>query len=172
MTGSKTSMARGCKKMEADLVLFHYGKYGETERPRIESHLSRCAACRIFLEEIAALPGPAQRVNLPPSFWADYSMELKRKLNAVDKSRSPARALWFLPAWPVPALGAAMVAILALSFVLARGLWRSEPSVSEEARILEVAPLVQDMEFFRAMPYLEAMEQDENSSRERSTRLV
>ena len=118
---ARESVPKGCKKMEADLVLFHYGKCDEAERQRVSGHLVKCANCRAFLEDLQTLPGRGEAVDPPPSFWAGYSMEVKRKLNALDDQRFSARLLSFLPAWPVPALSVAMLVILGLSFVLARG---------------------------------------------------
>ncbi len=172
MIRTKESSPTGCKRMDTDLVLYTYGKCTEAERYRIQTHLQGCAACRIFLEDLQALSSHVERDDLPPTFWKNYSLELRRKLSALEEKGSRRRVFSFLPAWPVPVLGVAMAFILVLSLVFTRGMWRSEDLPPEEKVLLEMAPLVQEFEFFHAMHYLEAMDLDESSLGGRSTRSV
>lgn len=172
MISSKESLPRGCKKMETDLVLYTYGKCTEADRYRIQAHLQDCVACRIFLEDLQAHSSHVEKDDLPSSFWGNYSLELQRKLNALEEKGSRRGVFSFLPAWQVPALGVAMVLILAFSLVSTKDMWRSEDLPPEEKILLEVAPLVQDFEFFQAMHYLEAMDLDESSLGGSRTRSV
>lgn len=168
----KESHPRGCEKIEADLVLYCYGKCAEAERRRIDAHLQGCASCRIFLEDLRALARQGERDQPPPAFWDGFTVEVKRRIRDLEAETSRPRTFSWLPGWSVPALGVAMVLILALSVVFTRGMWRSEGPEPEERVILEVAPLVQDFEFFQAMHYLEAMDLDESSLGRRPTRSV
>ena len=168
----KESHPRDCEKVEADLVLYSYGKCSEAERRRIDAHLQDCASCRIFLEDLMALSRQGKRDQPPPDFWDGFTVEMKRRIRNLEAEASRPRNFSWLPGWSVSALGVAMVLILVLSLFFTRGMWRSEGPGPEERVILEVAPLVQDFEFFQAMHYLEAMDLDESSLGRRPTRSV
>lgn len=152
----KSSRPTGCNNIEPDVVLYAYGKCLGVEIDRIESHLRGCSSCRSFLEELHSRA--VERDELPQSFWDNYSIEMRRKLGTIKQKSSWRRVFFSLPPWPVPALGTALVLILGLTLTFTRGVWRSEDLPPEEKVLLEVLPVVQNLEFFETMHYLESMD--------------
>jgi hypothetical protein len=55
-------------------------------------------------------------------------------------------------------LAAALVLILGVTLTLTKGKWRSEDFPAEEEALLEVLPLTENLEFFRTMEVLDAMD--------------
>lgn len=143
--------------MEKDLVLYYYGECEETRRKELERHLESCAPCRDFLDDLRKiLPATARRDEPPESFWEDYSREMRRKLWSAE----PKVPWWqriFLRPWPLPAVAMALVLALAVTLTFTRRLWWPELPPRETA-VLEVMPMVENLEFFTVMDMLEAME--------------
>lgn len=155
-----------CDEFETDLVLYAYGKIGDVERASIEAHLDACASCRArqdrLLEELATAPLDFP----PPQFWDDYSRELRQKLAAIDEGRR--NGLRWLPPLSfggITAMAAGFVVVIALGMSLQHTLFSSRDDLQEEAAVqedamMEVLPIVQNLEFFESMHYLELMDQD------------
>jgi hypothetical protein len=84
---------------------------------------------------------------------------MHRKLEAVEQ-----RVLWWQDffslarPWPVPALATASVLILALTLTFTKGLWRSQDSPPEGEALLEILPMAENLEFFKTMELLDAMD--------------
>lgn len=164
MMGRKKLPQGGCKKFEADLVLYYYGECPDAERQRLEAHLEGCNDCATFLAGLKrVLPLTVESDDPPPSFWERYAREMEKKLSAAEqKSSGWRRYVLFLQPWPVPVLATALVLILAVTLTFTRGKWRSEELPDEEA-LLEVLPLAENLEFFRALEVLDAMDVLEES---------
>jgi len=153
-------LQRSCKEFEEDLVLYHYGECGPVERGRIEKHLEDCGGCNRFLADLSRLLPMTVKSDEPPEpFWQSYSRELRTKLAAVEQKN-----LWqntlislFRP-WPVPALATALVLILALTLTLNKKVWRAPDLSSEEEAMMEILPLAENLEFFRAMELLDSLD--------------
>lgn len=149
-----------CRDFEQGLVLYYYGECEGTERSKVEKHLEVCASCLGFLEELAkVLPLTVERDHPSQAFWEDYSREIKRKL-AQTEQKSPwwtAVSSLFRP-WPVPALATALVLILALTLTLARRAWRPQELAPEEVAFLEILPMAENLEFFKTMDLLDALD--------------
>ena len=150
----------GCKKFEADLVLYYYHECRDPERQRLEAHLSGCNGCAAFLAGLkSVLPLTVESDDPPASFWERYSREIQAKLSAADqKSSWWGRFVLFLQPWPVPVLATALVLILAVALTFTKGKWRSEEFLAEEEALLEILPLAENLEFFRTMEVLDTMD--------------
>lgn len=155
-----------CDEFETDLVLYAYGKIGDLERASIEAHLDACAACRArqdrLLEELASAPLDFP----PPQFWDDYSRELREKFAAIDDRRQN-RSRWLPPLsfGGITAMAAGFVLVIALGISLQHTLFSGRDDVPEgvtvqEDAMMEVLPIVQNLEFFESMHYLEMMDQE------------
>jgi len=156
----KPLMSKTCDEFETDLVLYAYGKIPTQERAGIEAHLDACAACRVrqdgLLEELATAP-----LDFPPQqFWDDYSREMRQKLGAVDTERAH-KLKWLAPlSWGgITAMAATVVLVIALGMTLKDTLF-SSPDETQEDAMMEVLPIVQNLEFFESMHYLEMMDQE------------
>lgn len=160
MTHHENSPRGACKDFEQDLVLYYYGECGGTERSRVETHLKDCAPCRHFLEDLHTLLPLTVKPDYPPQpFWESYSREVQRKLRAAEEKASWWRGLFsFFRPWPVPALATALVLVLALTLTFTKDMWRSQEPPPEELALLEVLPVAEDLEFFKAMEFLDAMD--------------
>jgi hypothetical protein len=84
---------------------------------------------------------------------------MHEKLAAVE----PRSSWWkpYIPALPpitIPALATALVLILATTLTFTRGPRGTENLPPEEKVLLEVLPIVQNLEFFESMQYLEAID--------------
>jgi len=159
----KLSKPKTCNEFETDLVLYAYGKVDSEERSGIEAHLDACAHCRArqdgLLEELAVAP-----LDFPPQqFWDDYSREMRQKLEKVDQDREH-ELNWLnwrapLSAGGITAIAATLVLVIALGMSLKDSLF-SSPEENQDAAMMEVLPIVQNLEFFESMHYLEMMDQE------------
>lgn len=149
-----------CGEFETDLVLYAYGKIADRERAGIEAHLDTCPACRArqdqLLEELATAPLDFP----PPQFWDDYSRGMRQKLEAVDEQRHR-KLRWLSPLsyGGITALAAGLVLVIALGLTLKDTLFSSADETQEDA-MMQVLPIVQNLEFFESMHYLEMMNQE------------
>lgn len=153
-------LQRSCKGFEEDLVLYYYGECGAAERSRIEKHLEDCGTCKQFLADFSRLLPLTIKPDEPPQpFWESYSKEMRTKLASVEQ-RSPwwgALVSLFRP-WPVLALATALVLILALTFTFGRRMWRSQDLPPEEEGMMEILPMAENLEFFKAMELLDSLD--------------
>lgn len=153
-------LQRSCKEFEEDLVLYHYGECGPAEQGRIEKHLEDCGGCNRFLADLSRLLPLTVKPDEPPEpFWASYSGEMRAKLTAAEQRGAWREALVsLLPPWRVPALAAALVLILALTLTLSKRAWRAPDLSSEEEAMMEILPMAENLEFFRAMELLDSLD--------------
>lgn len=149
---------KACKDYEQDLVLYYYGECDE--RARIEAHLENCASCSRFLDELRELLPLTVKTDDPPQpFWDHYSREVRQKL----VTEGGKNAWWegivsFLRPWRVPVFATALVFILAVTLTLTRGTWRSRDIPPKEEAVLEVLPMAENLEFFKAMDFLDSLD--------------
>src|SRR6266540_2429499 len=102
-----------CKTLEEDLVLLHYGDLAGTERDALQSHLNGCTGCATYLRELGNLLPLTVKADEPaPTFWDDYSRELRHKLDATAEKKRwwQSLAVIFQPGLLSAAAGAAAVA--------------------------------------------------------------
>jgi putative zinc finger protein len=160
MAEHKNQLSRPCKDLEENLVLFHYGELGEAERPTIQTHVAGCTSCAGYLQELGALMPLTVKTDEPPeNFWTDYSRELRLKIALASEKKSwlQAVAAFFQPRL-VPALGAAFVVVLALTFTVGKGIWHSNDSTRDDEAMIEVLPVAENLEFFKAMDMLDDLD--------------
>ncbi|HEY7221182.1 MAG TPA: hypothetical protein VH985_22610 [Candidatus Binatia bacterium] len=159
MADHNRTLARACEEREEDLVLFHYGDLAGTERDALQLHLGGCTGCSDYLKELTALLPLTVKTDEPPqSFWTDYSRELRQRIDAASEKhpwRQRLRAL-FEPRL-VPIFAVAAVVALALTLTLGKGIWRNDP-VQDDAAMLEVLPVAENLEFFKAMDVLDDLD--------------
>jgi len=161
MTRDARTKSPACERLEEDLVLFHYGELSGAERRQVEAHIRDCAACTRSLTELAnLLPKTVLGDEPPQEFWNDYSRELRHKLADLGERGAWRRKLLsiFQP-WAMPALATSAVVALALTITLGKGLWqnRDAPPPFEET-FLEVLPMAENLDFFKNLEVLDAME--------------
>lgn len=166
MADQNRTLARACKDREEDLVLLHYGDLAGTERDALQVHLGGCSGCTDYLKELTALlPSTVERDDPPQIFWTDYSRELRHKIDAESERtswRQRLRAL-FQPRL-LPAFAAAAVVALALTLTLGKSMWRPTDPVQEDAALLEMLPVAENLEFFKAMDVLDDLDLLESMS--------
>jgi Putative zinc-finger len=160
MADRNNALSHPCKELEEDLVLFHYGDLADTERDALQIHLGSCAGCADYFKELTALLPLTIKTDEPPqAFWTDYSRELRHKIAEASEKK-----LWwqrlsalFQPRL-VPALAAAAVVALALTFTLGKGMRRTNDPAQEDAAMLEMMPVAENLEFFSAMDVLDDLD--------------
>src|SRR3972149_6882881 len=88
----------------------------------------------------------------------NYSKEMQERLAAIAQ-----RGRWwrdlaslFRP-WPVPPLATALVLILALTLTFGKRIWRSQDLPPAEEAVLEILPMAENLDFFKAMGLLDSM---------------
>jgi hypothetical protein len=92
-------------------------------------------------------------------FWDNYGREMRHKLAEAQEKQSWWRALassW--RPWTLPAFGAAAVVILALTLTLGKDLWRAQDEPPADPSLMEALPMAENLEFFRTMEVLDAMD--------------
>jgi hypothetical protein len=147
---------KACAAFEQDLVLYHYGECARAEQQRLESHLKDCAACRGFLQELESfLPSTVETDNPPPSFWQDYSREMRIKLDEHGQNRGwwSSVAALFRP-WPVPALAAAAIVAIAVTMTLTK----SPDVATNSAPEQPYGYMASNADFFRSMDLLDSVD--------------
>src|SRR5262245_30809599 len=149
-----------CTNFEENLVLFHYGELPPPERFSLEQHLSGCANCTAYLKDMRAfLPLTVKADEPPQTFWTDYSRELRHKIADVREKRFwPARFAAFFQPRLLPAFGAVVVLLLALTFTLGKRIWHDDELPREEEALMEVLPVVEHLEFFTPMDVLDNLD--------------
>lgn len=158
MTDQTKTLVPPCGDLEENLVLFHYGDLDGAERGALQAHLQSCAACAGYLKELGALlPLTLQADQPPETFWTDYNRELRQKLDRADK-KSWIQSLgeFFQPRW-IPALATAGVVALALTFTVGRSIW-STNDPQDDAAIMEMLPVAENLEFFKTMDVLDNLD--------------
>ncbi len=160
MAGRRKISQGACKEFEQGLVLYYYGEAAGDERTRMERHLQGCAICREFLAGLGRLLPQTIKEDEPPQvFWQGYSREMRHKLaSAEQRGRWWSNLALLLRPWPVPALATAMVLILALTLTFGKRVWRAPDLPPEEEGMMEILPMAENLEFFRAMDLLDSLE--------------
>src|SRR5262245_10902928 len=156
--------AVACKQFEEDLVLYYYGELGGSERMTVEGHVQSCQSCRLYLKELESiLPLTVKPDEPPPAFWDDYSREMRRKLAEAGERKSwwQSSAL-FLQPWAIPVSATAIVAVLAMTLTFGKGFWSSKDSPQNDEAFMEILPTTENLEFFKTMEVLDAMDLLEN----------
>jgi predicted anti-sigma-YlaC factor YlaD len=156
---------RACESMEEDLVLYYYKELSSAQQPQVETHIKDCAPCRLYLQEMASiLPSTVMNDDPPATFWTDYNREMRLKLSEVREKKVWWQSLLgLLQPWPRPALAMAAVVVLALTVTLGKTFWRSQESPPDDQALIEVLPVAENLEFFKNMDVLDAMDFLENS---------
>ena len=160
MVQRNDSLRGACKEFEEDLVLHYYGECAAAERSRVEKHLEDCSSCQQFLTDLRrVLPLTIKPDEPPQLFWQSYSKEMQRKLAAREQKGHWWRdlAALFRP-WPVPALATALVLILALTLTFGKRMWRAPDFPPEEEAVMEILPIAENLEFFKAMDLLDSLD--------------
>lgn len=149
-----------CKEHEQDLVLYYYSELGDEDRKRVQGHLESCGLCRGFLADLESLLPITIKPDDPPSiFWDNYTQGVRAKLALVKEKRPWWRQLpSYLTPWPLPALATALAVIIAVTLTLTSRPWRTQELPPKEEALLEVLPIAENLEFFRAMEFLDAMD--------------
>jgi anti-sigma factor RsiW len=154
------SAAVACTQWEEDLVLHYYGELSGSERTAVEDHMRGCEPCRFYLKELASVLPLAVKPDEPPqAFWDNYSREMRRKLTEV-KGRKP----WWqsliscAQPWAIPVSATAAVAVLALTLTVGKGFWSAKESPQDDEAFMEILPAAENLEFFRNMEVLDAMD--------------
>jgi hypothetical protein len=160
MAQRKTALSTACKAFEQDLVLFYYGELSGVERSKVENHIHRCQTCPLYLKELGSLLPLTVEAEAPVAdFWADYSLEMRRKLDQLDEKKSWWRALpEMFQSWTLPALATTTVIILALTLTFGKAVWQGREEPVDEQGIVEVLPIAENLEFFGTMEVLDALD--------------
>jgi len=159
MSAGKTLNA--CAAFEQDLVLYHYGECAPAEKQRLESHLEHCVACRGFLQELKGfLPSTVETDDPPPSFWQDYSREMRIKLDEHAPNRGwwPSITALFRP-WPVPALAAAAIVAISVTMTLTKSPDVATNSAPEYNYMASNADFFKSMDLLDSVDFLESVEE-------------
>ena len=148
-----------CKDYEEDLVLYFYGEGSAAERERVGRHVSGCAFCRRFVDDLRMLlPRMSERRELPQAFWDNYLSETVAKL-AEQENKSWWRSLFFpAQSWWVPAFGTMAVALVAVGLVLGKGNLTLFADHSAASLPREVLADGEQLEFFRSLDMLESLD--------------
>ncbi len=160
MAQNENRVQGDCENFEQDLVLYYYGECGRKDRLRVETHLEGCGSCRRFLEELRQLLPLTSKLDEPDeAFWDAYSREIHGKLAEIrEKPFWWNKLLTFIHPWPVPALATALILVVALTLTFTKGMWRSQGTPPEEMTLLEILPVAENLEFFKAMEVLDALD--------------
>jgi predicted anti-sigma-YlaC factor YlaD len=161
MTVNDPAKSVPCPEFEQDLVLFHYGELERADSQRLAAHLRDCSACANSLSGLARLLPRTVLADEPPAaFWHDYSRELRHKLAELNERKSWWRRWFFaFQPWATPAVATSAVVALALTFTLGKSFWqRQETPPALDQQILEVLPMAENLDFFRNLEVLDALE--------------
>jgi hypothetical protein len=154
------SIVAACDQFEQELILYYYSELGSAERGQVESHISGCESCRLYLKEMTSLLPMTVAADEPPqAFWDDYSREMRHKLATARENRTWWHnvALLFQP-WRVPVFATTAVVALALTLTLGKGLWRTTDAPQEDEAFMEALPMTENLEFFSDMEVLDTMD--------------
>jgi hypothetical protein len=159
-----------CKDFEEDLVLYYYGETSDADRHRVGQHLSTCARCQRFVDDLyRLLPQMARSEQLPESFWDNYYRETLAKLAQQEERKYWWRAL-FTPArvWMMPAFGTVAVAVLVIGLLFGKGNLSSLIHRPSEKIPQEVLADENQLQFFESMDLLESLGNLENQDNQKS----
>lgn len=157
------SLPIGCRDFEQDLVLYYYGECAEGERGKVDGHLKDCAGCRNFLRDLGHLLPLTVKADEPPqAFWQDYSREMRARLASTGQKGRWQGIPHFFSRWPMSAVAMAVVLVLAVALTFFKGRWDSR-HVRPADEVLEVLPIVQNLEFFETMGLLDSLEKSEGT---------
>ena len=159
MNEQTKTLASPCGELEENLVLFHYGDLDGAERSALQAHLHSCAACAGYLKELETwLPLTLKADQPPETFWTDYNRELRQKLDRAAEKKSWRQTLSdiFQPRW-MPAFATAGIVALALTLTIGRGIWSTNDS-QDDAAIMEMLPVAENLEFFKTMDVLDNLD--------------
>jgi predicted anti-sigma-YlaC factor YlaD len=162
MAGNENS---ACKNMEEDLVLYYYKELSGAQQTRVENHIKECAPCRLYMQEMASiLPSTVMNDDPPETFWTDYNREMRLKLSEVREKKAWWQSLLglFQP-WPRSAIAMVAVVALALTITLGKTFWRSQEPPPDDQALIEALPVAENLEFFKNMEVLDAMDFLESS---------
>lgn len=153
-------MASACTEREQDLVLYHYGELGGSERQQITAHLHGCAACARYLEELAVLLPQTVKYDEPgEQFWQDYSREMRHRMADLQEKpswRQVAQA--FLRSWTLPALATAGIVALALTITFGDKSFSPVEAPGDDEAFMEALPLAENLELIDNMEVLESID--------------
>lgn len=156
----KKPLEGACKRYEEDLVLQYYGELSGSDRVRVESHLADCDRCREFLADCERLLPQMSRIEeLPQSFWDGYYRQTMAKLDEHDEKRNRWRS-WFLPSrsWMMPAFGTVTAAVLVVGLMFGKDNLRLFVEPRAERIPQEIMADRNQLEFFKSMDMLEALD--------------
>ena len=154
-----------CPNMEEDLVLYYYNELAGAQHAQVEAHINDCAPCRLYLQEMTSiLPSTIMADDPPETFWTDYNREMRLKLSEMREKKTWWRSLvgWLQP-WPRSALAMAAVVALALTITLGKTWWQSSEPTPDDQALIEAMPMAENLEFFKNMDVLDAMDYLESS---------
>ncbi len=150
---------KACASQEQDLVLYHYGELGETERAAIKTHTQDCEGCRRYLADLGLLLPLTVLADDPPQpFWDEYNREMRRKLAATERQPWWQKVTVLLRPWAVPALAVTAVAIIALTITLGKGFFRPKEIPPEDRSMMEILPVAENLDFFSNMEILDSLD--------------
>jgi Putative zinc-finger len=160
MTKQTTALASPCAEREENLVLFHYGDLDPAERSALQAHLQNCTPCAGYLKDLETLLPLTVKADEPSeTFWTDYNREMRRKLADAAETKTWLQKIGeFFQARPLPALATTAVLVLALTLTFGRNSWSPHDPVQEDAAIMEVLPVAENLEFFKNMDVLDNLE--------------
>jgi len=159
MAGQQLLKANACASREQDLVLYYYGELNDAERIAVETHIGECAGCGRYLDQMRSiLPLTVQADNPAQSFWDNYSRELRHKLDEKAQRAWWQRVKEWLQPWAIPAMAAAAIAVLALTFTLGKGFFHGNDLPPEDQSLMEALPVAENLEFFANMEILDALD--------------
>jgi hypothetical protein len=152
--------AVACTQWEEDLVLHYYGELDGGERTAVEDHVRGCEPCRFYLKQLESiLPLTVNPDEPPQAFWDNYSREMRRKLADASERKSWWQSLAsFLQPWAIPVSATVVVAILALTLTLGKGVWGPKDAPQDDEAFMEILPAAESLEFFKTMEVLDAMD--------------
>ncbi len=164
MAQPNPSTAVVCRQFEEDLVLYYYGELGASERTTVEGHVQYCQPCRFYLKELESiLPLTVKPDEPPQAFWDNYSREMRHKLTDIRERKSWWQSLTsFGQPWVIPVSATVLVALLALTLTVGKGFWGSKEAPQEDEAFMEILPAADNLEFFKTMEVLDAMDFLEN----------
>ena len=154
------ALTSACKDFEEDLVLYYYGDGSAAERERVERHVSGCACCRRFVDDLQRLlPRMSESQPLPQSFWDNYLRETVVKLAEQNEKKSWWRSIVApMQTWWVPAFGTVAIALLAFGLVLGKGKFTLFAGRSAASLPQEVLADGEQLEFFKSLDMLESLD--------------
>jgi len=154
------ALKSACKDFEEDLVLHYYGEGSTAERQRVARHVSDCACCRLFVDDLhRLLPRMTESRELPQSFWDNYFRETVAKLAKQEEKKFWWRSLLApMQSWWLPAFGTVAIALLAFGLVLGKGKLTLFADRSAASLPQEVLADGEQLEFFKSLDMLESLD--------------